>query len=439
VRNNPAFSRQNNFQWGVNVKLNHLGSVSLSLAALLVSASAALALDANDFASKLTKQYAAGSAAKLVLGAATVNGNDVTFAGFTITPKDDKPVEVKTPLTFHNVAEGGDGSYTADSLTVPDVDYTDEGIEFSAKNIVLSHLYVGNAPAPDPLQSSRAFGGLSVGPITVSKGGAPMASIAQITVNNSFKPSQTDAQLTGIESNGTASGLSVDLTKIDDADAKAQAEAFGVTQLNGKIAETASWSMPDGHLKISEMSVGFDELGKLSLAVDVTGYTPALVQALSTAGQAMSASDNSGQAATMQLMAAAQKLFVNNVSLRFDDASLTSKMIDFYAKQAGVPADAFTQGLIASAGAMSSGMGLPPALAGLAQAAVVAYLQNPKSLEIRLQPAAPVGVLDFMAAAMQPDSLIQQVGLKVLVDDQEVTPAAAGTSSDGTNSDDSDD
>jgi hypothetical protein len=40
---------------------------------------------------------------------------------------------------------------------------------------------------------------------------------------------------------------------------------------------------------------------------------------------------------------------------------------------------------------------------------------------------------------MQPDSLIQQVGLKVLVDDQEVTPAAAGTSSDGTNSDDSDD
>jgi hypothetical protein len=420
------------------VKLNHLGSVSLSLAALLVSASAALALDANDFASKLTQQYAAGSAAKLVLGAATVNGNDVTFAGFTITPKDDKPVEVKTPLTFHNVAEGGDGSYTADSLTVPDVDYTDEGVEFSAKNIVLSHLYVGSAPTADPLQSSRAFGGLSVGPITVSKGGAPMASIAQITVNNSFKPSQTEAQLTGIESNGTASGISVDLTKIDDADAKAQAEAFGVTQLNGTIAETASWSMPDGHLKISEMSVGFDELGKLSLAVDVTGYTPELVQALSTAGQAMSASDNNGQA-TMQLMAAAQKLFVNGVSLRFDDASLTSKMLAFYAKQAGVPAEAFVQGLIASAGAMTSGMGLPPALAGLAQATIVAYLQNPKSLEIRLQPAAPVGVLDFMAAAMQPDSLIQQVGLKVLVDDQEVTAAAAGTSSDDTSSDDSSD
>jgi hypothetical protein len=141
----------------------------------------------------------------------------------------------------------------------------------------------------------------------------------------------------------------------------------------------------------------------------------------------MSASDNNGQA-TMQLMAAAQKLFVNGISLRFDDASLTSKMIAFYAKQAGVPADAFVKGLIASAGAMTSSMGLPPALAGLARATVVAYLQNPKSLEIRLQPAAPVGVLDFMAAAMQPDSLIQQVGLKVLVDDQEVTAAAGNDS-----------
>jgi hypothetical protein len=172
----------------------------------------------------------------------------------------------------------------------------------------------------------------------------------------------------------------------------------------------------------------------------VTGYTPALVQALGAAGQAMTADDNDGQAATMQLMAAAQKLFVNGVSLRFDDASLTSRVIAYYAKQSGVSADDFVKGLIAGAGPMTSGMGLPPALAGLAQAAMVAYLQNPKSLEIRLQPVAPVGVLDFVAAAMQPDSLVKQVGLKVLVDDQEVTAAAvSGDNSSGDSSDDSGD
>jgi hypothetical protein len=152
----------------------------------------------------------------------------------------------------------------------------------------------------------------------------------------------------------------------------------------------------------------------------------------------MTEDDNDGQAATMQLMAAAQKLFVNGVALRFDDASLTSKVLAFYAKQSGVSADDFVKGLIAGAGPMTSSMGLPPALAGLAQAAMVAYLQNQKSLEIRLQPPAPVGVLDFVAAAMQPDSLIQQVGLKVLVDDQAVAAAAAAPS-DNASSDDSGD
>ena len=47
-------------------------------------------------------------------------------------------------------------------------------------------------------------------------------------------------------------------------------------------------------------------------------------------------------------------------------------------------------------------------------------------LEVR---AAPVGVLDFMAAAMQPDNLVKAVGLKVLVNDKEVVASGAGDSS----------
>ena len=408
------------------MRLNHLGSVSLSLAALLLSASAALALDANDFGSKLAKDYAAGSTAKLALGTATVNGNDVTFDGFTITAKDEKPVDVEVALTFHNVAEGADGSYTADSLTLPDSAYTYQGVEIASKNFALSHIYVANAQTPDALQVSRAFGGLSVGPITFSQGGSPVVSIAPITVNHGFQPSQPDPQITGITSDGSVSGISIDLSKIDDPDVKAQSQALGITQLTGKIVETMSWSLPDGHVKISEVSVGFDNLGKLDLALDVTGYTPALIQTLRTAGQAMTQSDGGDQAATTQLMAAAQKLFVNSVSLRFDDASLTGKLLDYFAKQSGVSRDDFVNGLIASAGSMTAGMGLPPGLAKLAEATLVAYLHNPKSLEVRLQPAAPVGVLDFVAAAMQPDSLINQIGLKVLVDDQQVSAAADG-------------
>jgi hypothetical protein len=411
------------------VKLNHLRSVSLSLAAVLVTAPAALALDANDFSQKLAAEYGATSSAKLALGTASVNGSDISFDGATITPGDGKPVAIKSQLTFHNVAEGGDGSYTADSLTLPDGDYPVEGGDVSVKNISFTHIYVANSSASGTLGSTRMIGGMSIGPITYSSNGATVATIASITVNNGFKPSQTDANLTELDSNGSATGLAIDLSKVKDPDVQAQSQALGITQLNGQVAEQISWSLADGHVKASEVSVGFDNLGKLNLAFDITGYTPAFVQTLMAAGQSMSASGADSQAATAQLMAAAQKLFVNGVSIRFDDASLTNKLLDYAAKQAGTSHDDYVKALISASGGMTSGAGLPPSLAGLAQAAISAYLTDPHSLEVRLQPAAPVGVLDFMAAAMQPDNLVKAVGLKVLVNDKEVVASGAGDSS----------
>jgi hypothetical protein len=429
------------------VKLNHLRSVSLSLAAVLVTAPAALALDANDFGQKLAADYATTSSAKLALGAATVNGNDVTFAGATVTPATGSPTTIQTPLTFHNVAEGADGSYTADSLTMPDVAYTVDGTDISVKNISLTHVYVGNSKTPGALDSSRLFGGLSLGPVTFSKGGSPVVSIASVTVDNGFKPSQSDAQLAEVDSKGSVSGIAADLSKADDPDVKAQSQALGITQLNGQAAEQISWSLGDGHMKASEVSVGFDNIGKFDLAFDITGYTPAFVQTLAAAGQAMSASSADSQAATAQLMAASQKLFVNGMSIRFDDASLTNKLLDYAAKQAGTSHDDYVKALIGASGGMTSGAGLPPPLAQLAQAAISAYLTDPHSVEIRLQPAAPIGVLDFMAATMQPDKLVETVGLKVLVNDKEVaaaggddsTGAAAPSSDDNSGDDTSDD
>jgi hypothetical protein len=329
-------------------------------------------------------------------------------------------------LTFHNVAEGADGSYTADSLTLPDADYPVEDGDVSVKNISFTHVYVANSKATGMLDTTRMVGGMSVGPITFSNNGSPVATIASVTVNNGFKPSQSDANLTEVDSSGSATGLAIDLSKAKDPDVQAQSQALGITQLNGQAAEQLSWSLADGHVKVTEVSVGFDNLGKLNLAFDITGYTPAFAQTLTAAGQAMSASGADSQAATAQLMAASQKLFVNGMSIRFDDASLTNKLLDYAAKQAGTSHDDYVKALIAASGGMTSGAGLPPSLAQLAQAAINAYLTDPHSLEVRLQPAAPIGVLDFMAAVMQPDNLVKAVGLKVLVNDKEIVAADSG-------------
>jgi hypothetical protein len=409
------------------VKLKHLRPMALSFVAVFATAPAALALDANDFGSKLLAAYSSSMSGsdKLTLGTGTVNGNDITFDGASMTTTSSTtPITMSTKLTFSNVVEAADGSYTADALSVPDVDYSANGGEVTVKNIALKHIYVDGSATPSAVDSGRLFGEIDIGPISYSMGGAPMVTLDAISIVNSFKPSQSDPQLTEVDSAGSATGLKIDLSQVKDADSAAQISALGLQMLTGKVGEALSWSLPDGHLAASEMSVGFDNVGKLNIGFDVTGYTPEFAKTLSAAGSAMGGADASGGASTAALMAAAQKLFVNGVTVRFDDASITGKLLDYFAKQSGASRADFITGIV---GAMAQmGSAAPPALTKLLQAAMQAYLTDPHSIEIKIAPAAPLGVMDFMAAAMQPDQFVKQVGLKVLVNDKEVTVPDSG-------------
>ncbi len=432
------------------MKLNHLRPMALSLIAVLATAPAALALDANDFGSKLLAAYSSSMSGsdKLTLGQGTVNGNDITFDGASLTTTASAtPMTVNTKLTFSNVVEGADGSYTADALSVPDVDYTADGNEVTVKNIVLKHVYVGaTASATD---SSRLFGEIDVGPITVTSNGTPIVTLDAVSIANTFKPSQTDAQVTELDSAGSTTGLKIDLSQVKDPSSTATIAALGLQTLTGKVAEGLTWSLPDGHMTASEMSVAFDNVGKLNIGFELTGYTPEFVKTLSSATSSMgAASDANSGAQTAALLQAAQKVFVNGVTIRFDDASITGKLLDYFAKQSGASRADFITGIVASMAQMS-GAAAPPAVTKLLQAALQAYLTDPHSLEIKIAPPAPLGVLDFAAAAMQPDAFVKQVGLQVLVNDKQITadatgdtgaaPAPAAGSDDNSSSDDSSD
>lgn len=422
---------------GTIVKLHQLRPLALSVVALVASASTALALDAKDFAAKLVGVYATSLPANetVAFGPATVSGNDITYDGITITVKgaSEPPSKLGTRLTFHGVTATADGGYTADTFSVPDVDYAFEGGSVSVKNIVLKHIVVPNGKAPNVLDSTRLFGDASVGPIVLTVDGTPAFSIESISVSNSFKPSQLDANLAEIDSNGVTSGMKFDMSGAKDQEALAQARALGLVTVTGKALETLTWTLKDGHINISEVSVDFDKVGKLKFALDFTGYTPQFMQNLNAVVQA-AAAGGSGDASAQQqqqtamLLASLQTLFLNSASLRFDDAAITGKLLDMAAKEQGVARDALVDQLVAQLPAqMNEGNSdpTPPAVVKMVQAAARAYLANPHSIELRLAPKAPLGVLGIVAAAMQPEALVDQIGLKVLVNDREITEADA--------------
>ncbi|HVW92793.1 MAG TPA: hypothetical protein VHB74_09305 [Devosia sp.] len=415
------------------MKLTYLRVTALSALAVLASAPAALALDANDFAAKLVATYAYSMPpdAKVSLGNATVSGNDITYDGISFTDKQGtKSLPVK--LQFSNVSEGADGSYTAGQLQLPDVDYSSEGSALSIKSIVFKQIYVPGDKTGSVLASSRLFAAASTGPISLTVDGAKVLSLDSVSVNNSYKPSQADANLAEIDSVASTSGLKVDMSSVKDADSAAQIKALGLETLTGKLFESANWSLKDGHLDLAEISGDFDKVGKLKFSIDMSGYTPDFLQSLSSAGQAFASGQQSGDssassAAAGKLLQASQALFLNSASLRFDDASITGHLLDMMS--AGTPRQAFVDALVASIAQQDSDSSMPPDMVKLVQAAVRAYLTDPHSIELRIAPKTPLGVMGLIGAAMAPQNLADQIGLQIVVNDKPITQADAARES----------
>jgi hypothetical protein len=300
------------------VKLHYVRPLALSIAALLATIPAAMALDATDFANKIGAAYnpslPAGSS--INFGTGTISGSDITYSNVAMKMPgtDGTPTAFTTKLKFTGVSEQADGSYLADALGFPDVDYKFDGGEVTAKNLTLKHIFVTNSKTPDILDASRLFGDASIGPIVLSLSGKPALTIDSVALSNGYKPSQTQGTLTEIDSSGSTSGFKFDMSQADDPDAIAQAKALDLMTLTGKLLEAITWTLKDGHMNISEISADFDKVGKLKFAMDMTGYTPELVHNLGAATQALTqmGTDSSGasQQATATLLASVQTLFL---------------------------------------------------------------------------------------------------------------------------------
>lgn len=409
---------------------------ALAVFVSLALASTAHAQDATAFATKLGAAYSAVGY-DLKFGAATTSGSTITYDGLDVTiPGTGAPAlsyKLDSKLTFAGVKAGADGSYTADSLTLPDMNFKIEEADVSIKNIVFNHIYLPATKTPGVVDMAELIGDATVGPITVTVNGAKAVTVDQVTLKNAFTPAQGDKALSDIVANAAATGITIDMSAAKDPDSVAQAKALGLTTITGKGVENFSWSFKDGHMDASEISVALDNVGKVKFAFDLTGYTPALLDTLMSAEKSMAQSggaastDDSGKQMAL-LLGTFQTLFLNSASLRYDDASITNKLLDYTAKQQNVTKDALIDQIVGGAGgAMSQGTsgGAPDQMTLLSQAALRAFLSNPQSIEVKLAPKTPLGILGIVGAAMAPDSLVDQIGLQVLVNDKQITPADA--------------
>lgn len=384
------------------------------------------AVDAQKFVDQVVAAYGA-MGYTIQPGAATADGDNVVVKGVKIglanAAADSQPLDIPTDITFTNVAQNDDGSYTADSVTMPDVEHDIEDPKVpghvSLKNIKLEGLWVPPAGKPSFLNSLQMVASISAGPLEVTAKGSPVLSIDTIAAENTFEPEQGSADLKNVTSTFDLDGFKADLTMVNETEPAAAAviTELGLTKATGNINESMSWDMTDGHIIIDNFTVNVDDKGALSFLADVTGFTPAVMDQLYAA---QAAAMNKGtktqeqidQENGMMAMQMMQSITINSASLRYDDASLANSLIDYFAKQQGTDHAQFVAGLKAMAPMMLAGVNIP-ALNDIVVPAVNTFLDDPQSIEVAVAPPSPTSLLVLAGAAANPAGLISALGLTV--------------------------
>lgn len=396
----------------------------LATTATMGGIQAATALEAQAFVDRVAK-VAKTAGYDITFGPAALDGDTVTVQGGTfgiVGMPEAETLKFDTEITFSGVSENADGSYMAEAVTVPDVD-----TEFSEKphtgrftwsDIRIDGLYV---PAGDPVAAidlMQLFGGFSAGPLSVERNGEEVIAVDSMNVTYAYSPEQGSADLTDADSTFAINGITADLSTVKEEDPSAGAviEALGLTSIAGDITGDATWSMADGHMVFNEFLLDFADIGAINIKADITGITPDVLDQIYAMQAQMAASgeasEEQAQAQMMQGMAIMQGVSIVGASVRYDDASLAGKLLDFFAEQSGADRASFVEGLKSMLPAMIAQSGIP-ALNDVVVPPVSEFLDDPKSLEVKLAPSSPTSLLVLMAAAANPAGLISALGLGV--------------------------
>lgn len=383
----------------------------------------AMALDAQAFVDRIAEVYKP-LGYDFAFGAATLDGDTITVDGGTVTivsSPDAKlePMVFDTEVTFSGVVENADGSYTADSVSIPDIDTdfaTDPVGHLNLSDILVEGFYL---PAGNPVPAIgliQLFESFSTGPLSITRDGEEVVSFDSITSESTFNPAFASTELTDLTSTFSINGISADLTSVaaEDPAAGATIEALGLNTISGDVYLDMDWSMADGHVVVNEFSFDFADVGALDINLDLTGFTPTVLDQIYAMQASMGGeqTEEQAQAQMMQGMALMQGVNIVSASVRYDDASLAGKLLDFFAAQSGADRASFVEGLKSMLPAMLAESGIP-ALNDLVVPPVSAFLDDPQSLEVKVAPPSPTSLLVLMAAAANPAGLITALGLAV--------------------------
>jgi hypothetical protein len=368
----------------------------LVLSAIIVvgPVASAHAVDTAAFGERL-KAVVAAQGAEIGWSNITENGTQVVLEGVTVGAAGKPEKANLGNVTLDNIADAN-GGFKIGTLAFQDYSTTEEGMTFAIAGASITGLTLPAANSTDPLASMMLYDKADLATVSVKKGDKQLFSLDKLHVELSPAVDGKPMEFTG-----AAEKFSADLTETEDPQSKAVIEALGYQQINGYFEMAGSWQPTDGRIGLTQYDISVEKAGTLGMTFDLGGYTPGFVKSIQDLQKQMAAapagSDNSAQG--LAILGLMQQLTFNSASIRWEDDSLTKKVLDFVASSQGQKPEDIANQAKAIVPFLMAQLNNPE-LAQQVTEAITKYLDEPKSVEISAEPDAAVPFAVIMAGAM---------------------------------------
>ncbi|OQM77530.1 hypothetical protein [Manganibacter manganicus] len=368
----------------------------------------AFAQDATAVAERL-KTLLAGQGLELTWSGVDGDASKMTLESVMVKAAGEKDGLPIGDIVLEGVSEDN-GGYTIDTASTGNFTRTKDGTTIELSPFVMHGVSLPAEGSTDPLASIMMYKSANLDHLTVKKGDKTAFSLENFTVDVTLP-----ADGNPLEFKGSVEEFTGDLSLVKDPKSKQAIDALGYQTISGNMKMAGSWQPSDGQMVLSQYDIAVDNAGTFGLTFSIGGYTLDFIKSLQDLQKKMAAqpegADSSAQ--SMAMLGLMQQLTFTSASIRFDDDSLTNKILDYVGKQQGMSGKD-----IANQAKAIVPFGLAqlnnPELTAQASKAVNAYLDDPRSIEITAKPATPVPFAMIAAGAMSdPKTLTKTLGVSV--------------------------
>jgi hypothetical protein len=375
--------------------------IALPFAAAQAAEPADIANRLKDVLSKqdldLQWKSVSGDASSMVLSGVTAGASGT-----------DKRAELGD-LTLTDVTEEG-GDYIVGNASLPAYSVENEGATVSMADVSISGLRLPQPDSTDPMDSVMLYDKAKIGEVSVKRDGRQVFDMTGFHVDIT-QPEGDDP----LKFDGAADGFTADLSGMDDPKSKAAIKALGYETVKGSFAMAGSWAPKTGAASLDTYKLAIEDAGTFDISLKINGYTPEFIRSLHAIRQKIKeAPQDQKSAQSMALLGLMQQLSFSGATIRYDDASLTGKVMDYAAEQQGTKRSDIANQAKAVLPFMLMKLNNPDLSAEVTKA-VSTFLDDPKNLAIVAEPPNPVPLAMIAAGAMgAPQQLPQTLGLKII-------------------------